>query len=262
MNKNKKALKHIRKAIEIQLFVEDGEDRALTLYCYGNILLALHAMKPDTLKAKRAETALKQSIENASLKDYGLDLYHPQIRLAQACLGSSPFEPGNNCESIANAESALKAVEVNFETLAPRSQCIFRFTESDFFKIKGDVKTAIKSAESALKIAKYNGFQTEVISVQNRLKNLNRPAEHHEVEALTDRQSDARPTLSHALGMSQTHLTRSHFHIQQNRSSLTRHVGSYRYLKKVRAAKYGKKVVAGKTTAATKRCGRAKVHNC
>jgi len=123
-------------------------------------------------------------------------------------LGSSPFQPGNtfDFESISLARSALAGV--NFETLAPRSKCIFQFTQSDIYKIEGNVENAIKFAETALEIAKNNGFQTEVISVQNRLKNLNRPAQaqDHEVEALTDRQSNSRSTVSYALGMSHTSL--------------------------------------------------------
>ena len=252
MNNNEKALEHIRKAIEIQLFVEDGEDRALTLYCYGSIQLALHAMKSDTKKAGVARTALQQAITNASLDDYGLDLSHPKIRLAQACLGSSPFKSGNavDRESIASAKCAL--ADVNIETLAPRSKCIYLFTQSDVYRNEGDVESAVQCAESALHIATDNGFQTELISVQNRLKCLHGPANDHErVDALIHGH-----TLSHTLGLSLSATTRSHFLTQQNRRYVAHRVGSYkkkarsnpihaRYLKTVRmsrAAKYRTKV--------------------
>ena len=135
-NDNEKAFEHITKAMQIQFFLEDGEGKALTSYCFGSIQLAFHAMKLDSQNAKAARKALEQSIESASLEDYGLDLSHPKIRLAQACLGSSPFQPGNtfDCESIASARSVLAGV--NFETLAPRSKCIFQFTQSDIYNFK------------------------------------------------------------------------------------------------------------------------------
>lgn len=173
MNNNIKALEHIQNALAIQFTLEGGEDKALTLYCYGNIQLAFLAVKFDTRTAKMATTAFEQAIANACFDDYGLDLSHPKIRLAQACLGSSMFQPGNTFdhERIASAKSTLATVD--FEALAPRSKCIHLFTQSDVYRNEGDVEGAVQSAESALHIAKDNGFQTEIISIQNRLKGLN-----------------------------------------------------------------------------------------
>ena len=173
MNNNSKALEHVQNALAIQFTLEGGEDKALTLYCYGNIQLAFLAVRFDTRTAKMATTAFEQAITNACLDDYGLDLSHPKIRLAQACLGSSMFQPGNTFdrERIARAKSTLASVD--FDALPPRSKCIHLFTQSDVYRNEGDMESAVQCAESALHIANDNGFQTEIISVQNRLKSLN-----------------------------------------------------------------------------------------
>ena len=166
------AQEHVRNAMEIQFNTEGGEDKALTLYCHGSIQLTLLASKYDLKTAKRARGSLEAAITNASMDNYGLDLSHPKIRLAQACLGSSPFQPGRitDRESIQAAKSSLAAI--NFEALAQRSKCIFLFTESDLYRNAGDHEKALECAKMALHIAKLNGFKTEVLSVQHRLRLL------------------------------------------------------------------------------------------
>ena len=158
-----KALECIQKAAEHQSGIESGEDAALTNYCHACILLE-RLSNPDRCSCtskdrKNAENYLERAIFYASQhEEYGLDLSHPRIRLAQLYLGSSPSQPGeiHDSESISRAGSSLEAVE-NFDSLAPRTKCIFYFTKSDL--VYTNSKTEARHfAQLALDIAKDNEF--------------------------------------------------------------------------------------------------------
>ena len=122
--------------------------------------------------ARKAEIALRYTIIHASIDDYGLDLSHPHIRLAQLYLGSSPCQPGtnDNPENTRRAQNTLDKVKVN--DLAPRTKCIYHFTQSDLYKSTKETAKAIQCAQQALKIAKVNKFETEICSAKARLHAL------------------------------------------------------------------------------------------
>ena len=167
-----KALQCIRKATEVQFNIESGEDAALTNYCHACILLELLAVRNSIEDSRKAKAALEFAIHYASNEEYGLDLSHPQIRLAQLYLGSSPSQPGRDASSLSEAESSLQAVEEKFATLAPRTQCIFYFTKSDLLYNSGETDEAKHLAQLSLDIATENNFKTEIISAQARLNSL------------------------------------------------------------------------------------------
>lgn len=173
-NRLPEALHCIRMARHIQYNIVAGEDTALANYCYGCILLeSLATMKRfDPQMEKEAQRSLELAIAHASSGDYGLDLSHPKIRLAQLFIGSSPHSPGTykDPEQLRKAHASLTSVEL--ASLAPRTQCIYYYTESDLNRGRGDVKNAIHSAQKALSIANSNEFTKEMELVQNRITDL------------------------------------------------------------------------------------------
>lgn len=172
MNEKQDALEHIRFAKDYQFNIEAGEDTALTNYCHAMILLEFLAEDSSSEKKWLARSYLERSIDHASMGDFGLDLSHPKIRLAQLCLGSSPFQPGrvDDSESIGKARSCLESVKP--DTLAPRTKCIFYFTQSDLYRLKKEAFIAVGYAQQALQIANEKGLETEIISAQARLNIL------------------------------------------------------------------------------------------
>ena len=171
------ALENIQTAAEIQSGIECGEDAALTSYCHGCILLE-RLSKPERYSSspkdrKRALDYLERSISYASNEQYGLDLSHPRIRLAQVYLGSSPSQPGNisDPDSISCAKNSLDAVEACVEKLEDRTRCIFYFTKSDLV-YHSSVPEARRYALQALDIAEDKGFKTEKLSIQARLDRI------------------------------------------------------------------------------------------
>ena len=174
------ALKHIQQAAEIHSVVECGEDAALTSYCHACILLErlskqqqYSSSSPDEERT-RALDYLERSISYASNEEYGLDLNHPRIRLAQLYLGSSPSRPGNirDPKSISSAGSSLEAVK-NFHKLGVRTQCIYYFTKSDLV-YHTSVGRARCYAQLALDIARESGCKTEELSAQARLDRIDK----------------------------------------------------------------------------------------
>lgn len=172
-----KALHCIRTARQIQYNVRAGEDTALTNYCYGCILLETlaAAKKYDPEMEKEAQKSLELAIAHASSGDYGLDLSHPKIRLAQLYIGSSSHLSGihKNPDRLRKAHASLKSV--NFSKLAPRTQCIYYYTECDLNMARGNMDAAICSAKNALLIASQNNFAEEVELVQKRMSHLKFP---------------------------------------------------------------------------------------
>lgn len=169
-----KALKHIQEASEHQSGIASGEDAALTTYCHACILLE-RLNDPDHYETrspddeKNAKDLFERAINYASNNpEYGLDLSHPRIRLAQLYLGSSPSRPGTNQDpsTISKARNSLKAV--NFDALAHRTKCIFYYTKSDlvYYHSKDEARDF---AQRSLDIAKQNGFETEMSSAHARL---------------------------------------------------------------------------------------------
>ena len=169
-----KALEHIIMARHIQFNIKAGEDTALCNYCYACILLESLAVKFDSYKDKEAKRSLELAIEHASSGDYGLDVAHPKIRLAQLYLGSSPQSPGTKTDhdSLMKAQSSLDSVAQDLETLAVRTQCIYYYTESDLYRNSGEQDRAKHSAQKALDIAEVNKFNTEIELVKKRLNFL------------------------------------------------------------------------------------------
>lgn len=167
-----KALQHILKAMECQYNVARGEDTALTNYCHACILLESLADSYSEENSRKAKASLECAIYYASNKEYGLDLSHPRIRLAQLYLGSSPSQPGRNQDpdSINKARDSLLAVE--FDALAVRTKCIFYFTKSDLLYNCSKIDKARQFAQLALDIATENNFKTEVASAQARLESF------------------------------------------------------------------------------------------
>ena len=169
-----KALYHIRMARQIQSNVTAGEDTALVNYCYGCILLETLATtkKFDPEMQREAQRSLELAIAHASSGDYGLDLSHPKIRLAQLYIGSSPHSSGTckDPERLKKAHSSLKSV--NLGKLAPRTMCIYYYTESDLHKARNNTKDALYSAQKALSIANENNFTEEIYLVRKRISNL------------------------------------------------------------------------------------------
>ena len=171
-----KALEYIEKAAELQSGTESGEDAALTNYCHACIILE-RLSNPDRYSCSpddrgKAQCLLERAIYYASNREYGLDLSHPRIRLAQLYLGSSPSQPGriHDSDSIDKARSSLGAIR-DFEKLSVRSRCIFYFTKSDLVYncSKDDAK---RYARLALSIATENNFRTEILSAQARLNRI------------------------------------------------------------------------------------------
>ena len=173
MNEHDRAMQCIEKARSIQYGIAIGEDTALTNYCYACISLDFLARKFDPGLEKRAKNSLERAIVHAQMSDYGLDLSHPRIRLAQLHLGSSPFTPGTktDCQSIQSPRNSLSAVERDPQSLPLRirTQCIYEYTMSDLCRNSGQLEEAVKLAESALRIAEANNFETEIISAKARL---------------------------------------------------------------------------------------------
>ena len=167
-----KALQHIQNAMEFQYNVARGEDTALTNYCYACILLESLVDSYSEENSKKAKASLECAIYYASNEEYGLDLSHPRIRLAQLYLGSSPSQPGRNQNptGINKARDSLQAVD--FDTLAPRTKCIFYFTKSDLLYNCSKIDEARQLAQLALGIATENTFKTEIASAQARLESF------------------------------------------------------------------------------------------
>ena len=174
MKKNDKALKHITMARHIQYNIEAGKDTALCNYYYGCILVDSLVNKSDPYKELEAKRSLELAIEHASRGDFGLDVAHPKIRLAQLYLGSSPRSPGTKTDdnSLSKAQSSLESVGQNLQDLAIRTRCIYYYTESDLHRNSGEPNKAIHSAQKALDIAKKNKFSTEIELITKRLKSL------------------------------------------------------------------------------------------
>ena len=176
-NERDEALKCIRMARHIQYNVEFGEDKALTNYCNGCILLECLANSTDShtdeFNIKEAETSLESAImPYDKSKIYGLNVAHPKIRLAQLYLGSSSCCPGTvtDLKRLEKAQYYLeKVAEPSVENLAPRTQCIYYYTQSDLYRNNGDLEEARSSAQKALAIAEENSFTTEIESANARL---------------------------------------------------------------------------------------------
>lgn len=171
---NDKALNHIIMARHIQYNIKAGEDTALSNYCYACILLESLAKKFDPYQDREAKRSLELAIEHASSGDFGLDVAHPKIRLAQLYLGSSPQSPGTKTDdsSLNKARSSLESVGQNLQDLAIRTQCIYYYTESDLHRNSGEPDKAIHSAQKALDIAKKNNFETEIELITKRMNSL------------------------------------------------------------------------------------------
>lgn len=172
-----KALEHIQESAEHQSGIESGEDAALTNYCHACILLE-RINNPDHHSShsedrRNAKNFLERAIEYASKKEYGLDLSHPRICLAQLYLGSSPSRPGGNQDpdNISKARASLQAVEL--DALEPRTECIFYFTKSDLMYSSGGGRDEARClAQRAMDIATRNSFKTEILSAQARLDRI------------------------------------------------------------------------------------------
>ena len=169
---NDKALEHIIMARHIQSNVKAGEDSALCNYCYACILMESLANRFDSYEYEEAKTSLELAIDHANSGDFGLDVAHPRIRLAQLYLGSSPQSPGTRTDkdSLKKARSSLDAVSQ--DTIAIRTQCIYYYTESDLYRSSGETEKAKHSAQRALSIAKKNNFETEKELITKRLNSL------------------------------------------------------------------------------------------
>lgn len=172
-----KALKYIQEAAEHQSSIASGEeDAALTTYCYAMILLEFYKNYKSSLDRdlKVIKDKFERAIDYASNPDYGLDVSHPRIRLAMLYLGSSPFQPGRNCESssINKAKNSLEAVDI--DALAPRTKCLFYYTKSDlvYSRSKDEAKVF---AKHSLDVAMQHGFKTEKLSAQARLESIHVP---------------------------------------------------------------------------------------
>lgn len=175
-NERDEAMNFIMMARHHQYNVELGEDTALTNYCYGCILLLEHlAYSSDSQHDKLIEA--KRSLECAIMpddqsKNYGLNAAHPKVRLAQLYLGSSSCCPGTltDSERLKQAQYYLeKAAEPSVDSLAPRTQCIYYYTQSDLYKNQGYPEKARNRAQKALAIAEDNRFSTEIESANARL---------------------------------------------------------------------------------------------
>ena len=177
-NESDNALKCIRKAGHIQFNVEFGEDTALRNYCNGCILIECFANSTDSCEFEftDAEKFLESAILSPhTSKMYGLNAAHPKIRLAQLYLGSSSHRPGIMTDSkrLEKAQYYLKEAAVpSVENLAPRTQCIYYYTQSDLHRNKGELEEARSSAQKALDIAEENGFTTEIESANVRLSQM------------------------------------------------------------------------------------------
>ncbi len=172
LNGQVEAMSFIKESLSVQSSCDSDEDRALTLYCHACILLDNLAREFNPRDAKQARQALECAIHYASQGDFGLDLSHPRIRLAQVCLGSSPHRPGQNHDkhSIDEARSSLENVKTE---LSPRTKCIYYFTWSDFHRLDRQITKARECAQRALDIATANHFETELVSSKIRMTLLN-----------------------------------------------------------------------------------------
>lgn len=178
-NESKEALRCIMMAGHIQFNVEFGEDTALRNYCNGCILIECFANSTDSCEFEfmDAEKFLDSAILSPDMsKVYGLNAAHPKLRLAQLYLRSSSHCPGTITDSkrIEKAQYYLKeaAVPSVVENLAPRTQCIYYYTQSDLHRNKGELEEARSSAQKALAIAEENGFTTEIESANVRLSQI------------------------------------------------------------------------------------------
>ena len=179
-NESGKALRCIRIAGHIQYNVEFGEDTALRNYCNGCILLECFANSTDSCIGEFKFTDAEKFLESAILsphksKMYGLNTAHPQIRLAQLYLGSSSHCPGTMTDSkrLEKAQNYLKkAAMPSVESLLPRTQCIYYYTQSDLHRNNGKMEEARSSAQKALAIAEENRFTTEIVSANVRLSQM------------------------------------------------------------------------------------------
>ena len=159
--------------------VAHGEDTALINYCYSVTLLDKVAPDgncelSDSVFAE-AERTLRITIQDAQLGDYGLDLCHPKIRLAQLYLGSSSHRAGTarSVESIDSAQALLLGMDT--AKMAARTECMYCYTMSDFYRNKGSSVEALSYAQKALDIATKHEFETEKSSIAKRLP----PMESH-----------------------------------------------------------------------------------
>ena len=153
--------------------VAHGEDSALINYCYSVILLDKVAPdgNSDSVFAE-AETTLRITIHDAELGDYGLDVCHPKIRLAQLHLGSSTHRAGTarNAGSIDIAWSLLS--ELKTASMAVRTKCMYYYTMSDYHRNKSNQTEAQIFAQRAFDIAMKMGFETEKSSIEIRLASM------------------------------------------------------------------------------------------
>lgn len=163
------AKEHIMEAVDINFNTEPGEDTALINYCYACIILERLNKKYSKIEAKRAKDRLRKAIDHANSGNFGLDVSHPHIRLAQLCLGSSPTRPGfiKDSDSLREAQASLD--EVKYKSLAPRTKCIYHFTYCDLYRNSGQKEKAIDSAREAMDIASRHSFVTEIESGRSRV---------------------------------------------------------------------------------------------
>lgn len=182
LNDNTTASDYITKARSTLFNFAPGEDTALVNYCHA--VIQLDKVGPDGNCAMNtfdeAMRSLQIAIHDAELDDYGLDLCHPKIRLAQLYLGSSPHKVGKprNSDSINNAWALLSGLKD--ASMASRTRCIYYYTMADFYWNKSNSVEARHFAQLALDIATKNSFETEISSVQSRLACIQTEKEEHQ----------------------------------------------------------------------------------
>ena len=172
LKQNDKALDYIMQAQSTLFNVAPGEDTALTNYCSSVVQLDKIAHGENASEYFVAQKNLEMAICHAQLGDYGLDLSHPRLRLAQLYLGSSPHKAGKaaNPDSVCSAQGLLSQLEAT--PMAIRTKCIYYYTMSDLRWNENNSAEALKFANIARDIAIENGFETEKSSVEQRLNNL------------------------------------------------------------------------------------------
>lgn len=170
-----KAREYISNARSKLYNVAPGEDSALTNYDYSVILLdkVTPDGNPDSVFAE-AETTLRITIHDAELGDYGLDVCHPKIRLAQLHLGSSTHRAGTarNAGNIDSVWSLLSELGTAAASMAVRTKCMYYYTMSDYHRNKSNQMEALIFAQKAFDIAMKMGFETEKSSIKIRLASM------------------------------------------------------------------------------------------
>ena len=154
-----------------------GLESTIANYVKGCILLeSSDTTTRHPMEARIIEQHFQTAIAHGQYCEIAKDTTVPQshIRLAQLYLGSTQYHHGTttNPENIKKARDSLNAVGRNLKSISVRSKSLYYMAESDCYRARGDIPTAIDCAKLARSTAEGIQFTLGVNSAESRLTSL------------------------------------------------------------------------------------------